>query len=414
MALLRTIAPAGVTPPTADEMREAAAHYQVKKFAPDLVTDLCNLAAGGSVAPPSVLRAALRRAGKAARKDAAKLQKYHERVSQFLRTLDAPALPGPTPLAKAMRLLRLLAQKTGGTPGSGGGELLPIFLDGPPPAELAKELQTLDDAIEHLSDEERTLLAPQVEDPELQGLTIADDMQDASVWLRVARTLQEFAQMRTTRSRDLHVDPEGDDVRTRQIADFSELPRIQKTEWALPSGYRTYRIATHVSPVRERMRRDERKQLLYMLIDCSGSMKDGQRISTAGGILLNRLTAVVRGEAELIARFFDGGVYPEHVAKTPREAQLLIARFRKENFSGGSTDISGSLRTAQERIVALTKGGALIRPELVIVTDGDASINLTAADLAGTRLHAFVVGGSNPTLLDLARQTGGVGIDRII
>src|SRR3990167_4559415 len=52
----RTSPPHTYIPPLADEMREAAGKVGLKSCSRDLVADLCNLAAGGKVTPPSGYR----------------------------------------------------------------------------------------------------------------------------------------------------------------------------------------------------------------------------------------------------------------------------------------------------------------------------------------------------------------------
>jgi hypothetical protein len=57
--------------------------------------------------------------------------------------------------------------------------------------------------------------------------------------------------------------------------------------------------------------------------------------------------------------------------------------------------------------------GATYRPELVVITDGDDTINLTTKEFAGTKMHAFVVETSNDALCKVAQATGGVGINKL-
>jgi uncharacterized protein with von Willebrand factor type A (vWA) domain len=245
-------------------------------------------------------------------------------------------------------------------------------------------------------------------------MKLAEDMaRGKDVWLKVSRQLDKLARMKVAKSVKVLPDPEGDEVRVRPIAHLGEINRLQKTEWALPSVYRAYRLVSRTAMVRERVRREEKQQLLYMIIDCSGSMGDGQRIAKAGGVLMNRLKAVVAGEAQMFVRFFDSRCYEERFASNAAEAKEMTRRFEDKNFSGGSTNISGCVREAQRRIEEIVAEGKVTRPELVVVTDGDDTISLTTDDLRGTKMHAFVVERSNSALTDLAIKTGGIGIDNL-
>ena len=61
---------------------------------------------------------------------------------------------------------------------------------------------------------------------------------------------------------------------------------------------------------------------------------------------------------------------------------------------------------------AIVNDGQLVRPELVIVTDGEDNVSaLMLAEFDATRLHAFVVVRKNAELVQLAQSTGGIGIE---
>jgi uncharacterized protein with von Willebrand factor type A (vWA) domain len=147
-----------------------------------------------------------------------------------------------------------------------------------------------------------------------------------------------------------------------------------------------------------------------MLIDVSGSMNSVERIGTACGILMNRLKAVVAGDAELYYRFFDGDAYEEHCVRTKAEALEAMRRVLKKNFSGGSTSIDNALRAGIRGVHAKLKEGSLIKPHIVVVSDGCDQISVTKSELGDVVLHAFLCGGSNETLTSLAKASKGVGV----
>ena len=446
MATFRTRSPRTYLSPSREEMRDAAERTGVRKFSANLVEDFCNLATGGEILPPSEWREQVRREAeeklpktdsdgewrllgggytsnrqKALADQVERGMHYQQAVCDFLQTVELDKFPGSSPLEQAMNLLKLLTTQQGGEAG-GDEENLPIFQEGNP-EQTGERLNNIMDDVESLTDEEQELLDPDGDagsgkkdrgDDGLSKMRLAQDMaKGKDLWLKVSRQLDKLARMRVARSVKVLPDPEGDDVRVRPIAHLGEVGRMQKSEWAYPSAYRTYRLVTRSAMVRERVRREEKQQLLYMIIDCSGSMERGQRIAKAGGVLMNRLKAVVVGEAQMFVRFFDSRCYEEHFASSPAEAKDLTRRFEEHNFSGGSTNISSCVKEAQTRIEEIVAEGKLSRPELVVVSDGDDSISITAQDLGDTKLHAFVVEGSNPALTDLAVQTGGVGIDRL-
>lgn len=450
MSTFRTKPPLTYLPPSREEMRDAAKQAEVQKFSADLVEDFCNLAAGGEILPPSEWREAVSRQAEdkvglkpnpgsdgwqfwqadggwtknrheAVQSQIERGMKYQQAVCDFLQTVELGKFPGKSPLEQAMNLLKLLATQNGGEPG-GDGDTLPIFEEGNP-EQTGERLNDIMDDVESLTDEEQELLDPGEDagsgdkggrDDDLGTMKLAEDMaKGKDLWLKVSRQLDKLARMKVARSVRVLPDPEGDEVRVRPIAHLGEINRLQKSEWALPSVYRAFRLVTRTAMVRERVRREEKQQLLYMIVDCSGSMGNDQRIAKAGGVLMNRLKAVIAGEAQIYVRFFDSRLYEEHFASSPAEARNLIRRFEEKNFSGGSTNISGCAKEAQARIEEIVAEGKVTRPELVVVSDGDDEVTLTTEDLRGTKLHAFVVGGSNSALTDLAVKTGGVGISNL-
>lgn len=447
----RTAPPATYLSPSAEEMREVASKVGLKSYSKDLVADLCNLAAGGNINPPSSYRRLVQQRveerlpapdpkngwslnGRYTQDRQAvvidgltKAIKYHQNVCDFLQTAELEKFPGNSPLEQAMNLLKLLAKKKGGeSGGSAEGEPLPIFTDNDQSEKVGEELNQLMDDIDSLSDDERELLDPNQDagagkdnggDDGLQKMKLAEDMlRGKDLMLKISRNLDKLTRMQVRRSKKQEPDPAGEEIRQRPIAHLGELNKITKSSWATRQAspsYFMYQAITGALPIRERVTTIEKKQLLYIIIDCSGSMGSGQRIFKAGGILMNRLKAVIEGEAELFVRLFDTSLKEEHHASSPSEAKELIRHFTEKNYSGGSTDISGCVRAAKSRIEEIIAQGATYRPELVIITDGDDKISLTTKELTGIKTHAFVVECANKNLTDLAVATGGVGINNL-
>lgn len=455
MFTFRTSPSATYLTPTAEEMREMAKTVGVEKYSRDLAADLAHIASGGTINPPSAWQAEVLEAAEktpatgtdkngpywnhpdgknhsrtalaAAPHFAAQATKYHQNVCDFLHTVEMEKVPGSSPLEQAMNLLKLLSKKQGGVGGGEGGEQLPIFADTDNAEKSASELNKLLDTVESLTEDEKQLLDPDQDadagtadgkgDDGLQKMKLAEQMlAGKEEMLKISRNLDKLTRMQVRKSKKQEADPSGDDVRKRPIAHMGELSKIGSSDWALRQAspsYFLYKAATEQLLVRERVVTIERKQLLYIIIDCSGSMGSGNRIYKAGGVLMNRLKAVIDGEAELYVRLFDTSLRQERHAGTPAEAKELIKHFTEKNYSGGNTDISGCARLAQKRIEEIVSEGATYRPELVVITDGDDTINLTMKEFAGTKMHAFVVETSNEALCKVAQATGGVGINKL-
>lgn len=449
---VRTVPPPTYLSPSREEMAMVAKQVGVKRFAPDFVEDITNLIVGGSFNQPSAYRGQVEewagetlaapdsegewrlKSGQYTKNRAEVLRertetrmRYHQSVCDFLQATDLSGLPGNTPLEQAMSLLKLLATQNGGeASGSGGsdGDTLPIFVDNDNPEQTAAKLNEAVDSVESLSEDEKELMSESSEgdgsggkegqDP-TQARKMAEDMlKGKDEMLRISRHLDTLTRMQVRRQKKVEMDPEGEEVRWRSMKHLGEIGKIPQSEWALPRAYRMYRHITGQTPVRERVTRVERKQLLYIIIDCSGSMSSGQRIFKAGGILMNRLKAVLAGEAELYVRMFDTSLKQEHHVSTPEEAKSAMQYFTGRNFSGGGTNIAACVKLAQARIDEIMAEGAHYRPELVVITDGDDDTSsLSLNDVPGTKLHAFMVECGNARFAEFARRTGGVGIEQL-
>lgn len=453
----RTTPPPAYIPPGREEMREIAKSVGLKGFAPDLLADLCNLAAGGSLTVPSSYNDIVRKkveenlqspdyhgdwklpnGGWTEDRQAAidaktrKMMSYHQSVQDFLDTVNLDRFPGGTPLEQACSLLKLLATQKGGIAGDGGdGEPLPIFMDNDCPENTAKELHEVMDLVDSLEGEELDMLDPDgnfsVEEQDgvesghksLNRLKVAEDLvagSDRRVMLDISRKLDQFTKMQVRRQKKVETDPAGEEIRQRPIQSLGEIGRVSPSAWATRQqapGYFLYQAVSGQLPVRERVTRIERRQAIFILIDGSGSMS-GQKHWKATGVVMNRLKAVISGDAEVYLSVFDDNLGDVHSAKTPEEARNLIRQFANNNFSGGGTNIAAAVKAAHDFIEGKINGGAaLYRPEIVVLTDEDSSISgLAKSKIAGTRVHGFAMDVANPSLVAFARSTGGVGVEK--
>ena len=460
---MRTTPASDYLQPTGQEIREIARRVGLQTYSPQLVKDIANVASGGRVKASyeysDELVAKIPEPTKdeyegvyyyinedgyrnytddidiARRATERNVIRANEKVCEFIRTLDIDKAPGNTPLEKACGILLSISNSTASSMVAGSGETLPVFTNRPDNA--AKSLNNVHDIIESLGDIETELLmdtptSDKADDDEAEGgsghgdgglakIKLVQDMINGQEhWLKVARNLNVLTRFRLGKSAKTTPDPEGDDVSKRVIRDFDEIGKIPEIEYLMPELYRMYRIATREIQVRERASRLGKKQLLYMLIDCSSSMRyDKQSIHKAGGVLFNRLKAVVEGQAELYFRFFDTKLFPEYQVRDVKEAKDAIETFKNHAFKGGGTDIPYAITESISRINELMNSGELENtPELVVVTDGEDNCrHIKKADFIQKgykiTLHAFVVDGTNKYLANLARQTDGVGVERI-
>lgn len=463
----RTTTPPTYLLPTSEEMRAAADTVGLRSFSRDLVADLINLAAGGEINPPSSYRErvledveanlpapdsdgewkvseacrnepSVRRYGGsyytisrtiAVQDRLNKAMAYHQAVSDFLETVDLSKFPGQTPLQQAMSMLKLLSKQEGGSGGGENGETLPIFVDNDNPEATAKQLSDIMDEVDSLSIEEQELLDPEdkwfedVEDvadgDNLDRLKIAEDLQSGKhEILEISRNLDSISKMQVHRQKKVTPSPDGAEIQSRPLKGLSELARVNKTAWATRQQNSTYFLYQAISgqlQVRERVTRQDRKQVIFILVDGSGSMRSGHRHYKASGVVMNRIKAVIAGDAEVYLAVFDDRMYDPSHAATTEEAKALMKRFMGKNFSGGSTNIAAAIKAAYDFIQEEMKNrDDIYRPEIVVLTDDDSSVSkLKKSDIPGAKVHGFAMETRNRSLVDFCKSTGGVGIDNM-
>ena len=440
--MTRVKEPRGYISPNREEVRAKAQEAGLKAWSPEFVADLANLAAGGEVKRVSDRKAEIRepsrqmihKSGRPSRPWTVRFDDYEtyqealgvaedfvrsreSSIKEFLSGLDMASQIGNTPLEKACNLLKVLSE-AGGEPREGDGAGLPVFSNAEKASKMANAVNEAIDTAENMDEIEKDLLDSSDEsadDSDLKRVSRACMMANHAkrVMIDLARNLDKISKLRVSRSIKVTPDPEGDDVRRRPIRGFHEVGKISASEWAMPAALRNYKILTGQILVREKVSRQDKKQLIYLLIDCSGSMDCEDRIAQAAGVLLNRLKAVGRGSCELWLSYFDDHLRSTiHIVNKEEAKSLLSDSSDAGNYSGGGTSIGYCVNKAQERIdEILADRSDLDRPEILVVTDGDDEVDPDRFP-SHTKVHAFVVGGrTNSGLKGLVKNTGGVYLE---
>ena len=231
--------------------------------------------------------------------------------------------------------------------------------------------------------------------------------------LRISRVANEYVAFQPRFEKKMLPAVDGDQTRMRMMASYDELPKMAPAAWAIKvasARYFRYRLATKSFMIREKIKRSDKKQLFYAMLDRSKSMQQGERIYKLLAILMNRLRAVMRREAVLGYSFFDSRVHEQIMVEDISEAQDELRRLEYDFFIGDDTDINLALREGIKRIRSVVDDVNAERPELIIVTDGDHGINVKHKELKGIMLHVFIVEAHNDDLIQLAKKTGGVAL----
>ena len=203
----------------------------------------------------------------------------------------------------------------------------------------------------------------------------------------------------------------GEDVTSEAIASLNQLARVKAIEWAYPKTIRLARALQGTSRVRMRAYTKRCKQCIVMALDASGSM-DGLNWQKAVAVALNRLAAVAQGKAWLSIYLF--GEYVKHWGdvSTLKQAQDIARELCKHRANSGATYLNRAIIACVKKAQELLDDDSarLVRPEVIVVTDGEAVISkreIAKANTAEARVHVFEIGSHNDKLREYARETGG-------
>jgi len=157
---------------------------------------------------------------------------------------------------------------------------------------------------------------------------------------------------------------------------------------------------------------EEKKSLLHVLLDVSGSMGEMAfaqvKKSEAVSALVLALADKVEKRGDIFyLRFFAGGCSPLWKCETPQEVSDISDKVRFCHFDGGSTDIAGALRQAIADIQqAQGDTERLQKAEILLLTDGDDQIDAAALnqERGSIKIHTVIIGDSQGTHHDAFKR----------
>lgn len=207
-------------------------------------------------------------------------------------------------------------------------------------------------------------------------------------------------------------DPEGKITEYRRMKSYDELRKIRKRRWAefkFQKDLFWLKLANKEFDIRERLTKECKKQIVFLLIDSSGSMNSGERFQKALGVLLNRIKAVKRKEAEVYFALFDTKIHEIHEVINEEDCEKALALIKKKP-SGGGTYTDRAIKAAIEFINNKLERKDLLKPELIVITDEDGSVsNITKNNLNNVKIHGITVTDyGNQYLKKLAESNQGM------
>jgi len=183
------------------------------------------------------------------------------------------------------------------------------------------------------------------------------------------------------------------DIKT--IDNPMEILKTIPTQYAYDDDIFMNKLIKKELLIRDYQSRNLKKQVLYLLIDVSGSMTGSKNIY-ASGVGLAFVRQAVEEGATYFLRFFDD--YPKdlHVAKTKEDAKNLCSLLIRQPYSGGGTNIQRAILTAVEDIKK--SPDKFEKAEIMVITDGVDNVDLNKESLKGVKVHSTVIDGKNSGL----------------
>lgn len=224
---------------------------------------------------------------------------------------------------------------------------------------------------------------------------------------RIARRLDTSLRFQPEQEGELAAAPTpADRLDVRPLRSLSELARILPSQNLLPDELFWAKAAAGELLMGEFQEPSPRRQVLYVLMDTSGSMGDpvrGQpntsqwKIRLASGIALAYLLLALRRGNQYVLRPFDMMPHRSISARTKEEAAAAMAQLLSASFSGGGTDISHAVGVAMDDIEDIrTRDPKRLWSDILLITDCESSLRVHRETMDSHRIRLHIVALTNP------------------
>jgi uncharacterized protein with von Willebrand factor type A (vWA) domain len=179
------------------------------------------------------------------------------------------------------------------------------------------------------------------------------------------------------------------------------VERVLPRELALPDDLFYYKLASN--GLISKVKLAEREGAFYVLVDKSGSMAEGSKMTWAKAVALALLKLARAKGRRFYLRFFDYEAYQFMDDSDPYNLANTILSVSPD----GGTSIDSAIRTA---LMDLNRGELREQTNtIIIITDGEDTVTVRPEELrrVNATLLAVMIQGHNSTLEGLARATGG-------
>lgn len=187
-----------------------------------------------------------------------------------------------------------------------------------------------------------------------------------------------------------------------QMDEYNKITKVKKSTMMLENFDDKFIKKELV--VKEKVKPESKKQILYMLLDDSGSMGNVHKQTYVRSVLLNRLESVTDGKSVLKFCLYESQRYHFMEATDLKSSQKLFKDIALRRPNGGGTYIGNVLQETINEIANLEDHHD---PEIMIVCDGDDYVDPSKLDYKGVRINVVLLGTTNPGLEQIAKETDG-------
>ena len=222
--------------------------------------------------------------------------------------------------------------------------------------------------------------------------------------IKIKAYLEESTGLDTALDEKKEKNPDSDEKDVYQMDSMDEVTKVRKSQMMLENFddklmKKELDVVTRAKPI-------TKKQILYMLLDDSGSMRNIHKQTYVRAVLLNRLESVVDGKSDLKFALYESERYGFHNVGNKKEAERLYKKISLRRPAGGGTNIGSILQETINEIHADTVTG-YHDPEIMIVCDGDDYVNPDDIDYKDVRINVVLLGTNNDGLSRVAKETDG-------
>jgi len=202
------------------------------------------------------------------------------------------------------------------------------------------------------------------------------------------------------------------DWRVTNMKTMSDLPEVLLYQFLYPEAVFDKMLMDKDLKIKQYESRRKKKQVLYLLIDGSGSM-DRRKQITACGIAIAYIRKAIQEGSIYFFRFFDNSVFDLHTVTSETEAVEAIDYLLNNPQSNGGTCIDTALQKAVQDIndPKLFKqdpdddSDLYERADILVITDGEDDVRTTKEFLEENKvvLHSFLLYQQNKNLEEISK-----------